>query len=84
MNIKTTIDKMVVSVCRQKGYGPIQNPFHDFVYGMITYGFLLFPHKFAKLLANNWLAETPEKFASRRLGDIRRKGNGFLKTKWNL
>jgi hypothetical protein len=36
--------------------------------------------KFATLLPNNWLAETPQTLASRGLADSRRKGSGFLKS----
>ncbi|WP_458354023.1 hypothetical protein [Peribacillus frigoritolerans] len=36
--------------------------------------------KFATLLPNNWLAETPQALAPRRLADSRRKGSGFLKS----
>jgi hypothetical protein len=35
--------------------------------------------KCATLLPNNWLAETPQALAPRRLGSSRRKGSGFLK-----
>ncbi|WHX66011.1 hypothetical protein QNH26_20415 [Peribacillus frigoritolerans] len=36
--------------------------------------------KYATLLPKNWLAETPQTLASRRLGSSRRKGSGFLKS----
>jgi hypothetical protein len=36
--------------------------------------------KFATLLPNNWLAETPQTLALMRLGRQCRKGSGFLKS----
>ncbi|MEB2489949.1 hypothetical protein SOP93_02005 [Peribacillus frigoritolerans] len=36
--------------------------------------------KFAALLPNNWLAETPQTLASRRLGRQSAEGSGFLKS----
>jgi hypothetical protein len=38
--------------------------------------------KFATLLPNNWLAETPQPLAVRGLADSRRKGSGFPKSNW--
>ncbi|WP_343929177.1 hypothetical protein [Peribacillus frigoritolerans] len=40
--------------------------------------------KFATLLPNNWLAETPQTLALMRLADSRRKGSGFLKSTPNV
>jgi hypothetical protein len=36
--------------------------------------------KYATLLPKNWLAETPQTLASRRLGGSRRKESGLLKS----
>lgn len=47
---------------------------------ILLYGILNGWKKFAALLPNNWLAETPRRLRRGGLADSRRKGCGFLKS----
>ncbi|WP_342604489.1 hypothetical protein [Peribacillus sp. FSL E2-0159] len=59
--------------------------FRTLIKTRLHFGFFLFYEtliglkKFASLLPNNWLAETPQELALMRLADNLRKGSGFLK-----